>query len=259
LDFIVWPEASFPYLYHEKLEWFHNVCRGFLEDGTYLVMGAVREDRTASKIYNSIVVIDHLGKNVLSYDKMHLVPFGEYVPFRAFIPSAFQSIAGSIGDFDVGESPKVLTINGLKFALSICYEAAFPENFLLKDDDWQQLDALINITNDAWFGPTSQPYQHLQIVRCRSIEAGLPLIRCTNYGISAVFDACGREICMIDMNTFGAVDFFIPKKTTAPTPYSKYGDTIFWIMILLLFLISAASTIKSTSQKVYKRILAQLN
>ncbi|MDR3151417.1 MAG: hypothetical protein LBT67_01020, partial [Holosporaceae bacterium] len=72
LDFIVWPEASFPYLYHEQLEWFHNTCREFLENGVYLVAGAIREDRATSKIYNSVVVIDHLGKNVLNYDKIHL-------------------------------------------------------------------------------------------------------------------------------------------------------------------------------------------
>jgi apolipoprotein N-acyltransferase len=257
LDFIVWPEASFPYLYHEKLEWFHDVCRGFLKNGACLVAGAIREDSATSKIYNSIVAIDHLGKNVLNYDKTHLVPFGEYVPFRAFIPSAFQSIASSIGDFDVGESPRVLTINGLKFALSICYEAAFSENFLAKNGDWQQLDALINVTNDAWFGPTSQPYQHLQIVRCRSIETGLPLIRCTNYGISAVFDPYGREICRIDINTSGAADFFIPKKNVTPPPYRQYGDTIFWIMILLLLLISSTSAIKSALQKVQKWIVAR--
>ncbi|MDR1361879.1 MAG: apolipoprotein N-acyltransferase [Holosporaceae bacterium] len=251
VEFVVWPEASIPYLYQEKLEWFHDLCRKILAQNVYLVAGAVRQDIVSSKIYNSIVTIDHLGKNVLNYDKRRLVPFGEYVPFRGFIPSAFQSIASSIGDFDLGESPKILAINGLNFLLNICYEAAFPENFFPENGPLP--DAIINVTNDAWFGYTSEPYQHLLIVRCRSIETGLPLMRCANYGISAVFDGCGRELSRIDINTAGAMDFFIPHKIAELPTYAQYGDTIFWLMILALLLISGISSLKNVVGKIRKR------
>ncbi|GHU12542.1 hypothetical protein FACS189449_06380 [Alphaproteobacteria bacterium] len=256
LDFIVWPEASLPYLYNERRADLQEAFQAVLRPGVHLILGAVREDLDTHEIYNSIVVVNHLGENVGCYDKIHLVPFGEYIPFRSFVPTPLQGIAADIGDFAVGKSPRVLEINGLKMAMAICYEAAFsmvaPSAFsafpkcvrdviavskLLQQEKMPvvqppTVSLVINVTNDAWFGPTSEPYQHLQIVRARAVELGVPLVRCTNYGISAVFDPCGREICRIPMNSAGFVDFYIPEKLLGETPYKKYGDILFWLMIL---------------------------
>jgi apolipoprotein N-acyltransferase len=228
LDFVIWPEASLPYLYNETQEDLKNCFRSVLNPGTHLILGAVREDLPTEKIHNSIVVLDHRGDNIGHYDKVHLVPFGEYIPFRSIIPLPFRGIANDIGDFDVGDGPCVLDI-GLKMAMTICYEAVFPLDFLAKNET---ADVIINLTNDAWFGPTSEPYQHLQIVRARSVELGIPLVRCTNYGISAVFDPCGREICRIPLGTSGVADFRIPQKLSEETPYKKHGNLFFWMIIL---------------------------
>jgi apolipoprotein N-acyltransferase len=134
-----------------------------------------------------------------------LVPFGEYVPFREYLP--FQSIASDIGDFDRGEKAPVIELDGVKIVFAICYEIAFP-NFRKGRD----ADIIVNATNDGWFGFTTEPFQHLQIARARAIETGLPLIRATNYGISAVFDPCGRELARVPINEAGIIEINIPKK-----------------------------------------------
>lgn len=295
LDFILWPEASFPYLYNEKRADFQEAFQAVLKPGVHLLFGAVRKDLETAKYYNSVVAVNHLGQKVGCYDKIHLVPFGEYVPFRSLIPLPFQGIASDIGDFDVGELPCILEINGLKMAMAICYEAAFPvlaapalmlslpsEPYASTIFNAETTSAIenargattptlqahyayheegsdaraartattvtlvVNVTNDAWFGPTSEPYQHLQIVRARSVELGVPLVRCTNYGISAVFDPCGREICRIPMNSAGFVDFYIPERLPGETPYERYGDLLFWLMI---FVIAVIIVIKKSRSK----------
>jgi apolipoprotein N-acyltransferase len=224
LNFIIWPEAAIPYLYHEQFTNLHNYLRSPLKIGEYLISGTVRKDLSTTNIYNSAVIINHEGRNICNYDKIRLVLFGEYIPFRKYIP--FQSIASDIGDFDIGKLPSSIQISGLKITMAICYEAVFP-NFAPQCDE---TDVIINLTNDAWFGFTTEPFQHLQIVRARSVETGLPLIRATNYGISAVFDSWGREINRIKINNCGVMDFYIPQKT-ANTPYNRAGDSIFFIFI----------------------------
>ncbi len=233
VDIVIWPEAAIPFLYNENMVNLHYIISQYLSNKSYLISGAVRKDITTNRIYNSAVVIDSNGKNIAKYDKRHLVPFGEYVPFRKILP--FQSIANDIGDFDVGESNDFILINGIKVVIAICYEAIFPLSFF-SQNSLKSTDLIINLTNDGWFGYTSEPFQHLQIVRARTVEMGIPMIRATNYGISAVFDSYGREIAKIDINKSGFVDFYVPKKSNEQTPYSKYGDKIFCIMILISML-----------------------
>ncbi|MDR2067597.1 MAG: apolipoprotein N-acyltransferase [Holosporaceae bacterium] len=230
VDFIIWPEASIPYLYHEQFAQLHEHLKSPLKIGEYLIAGAVRKDLPTSNVYNSAVVVDHRGENICNYDKIRLVAFGEYLPLRKYIPFlGLQSIASEIGDFDVGGAPKLLEINGLRMVMAICYEAAFPLEFIPAG---QRGDVIVNLTNDGWFGPTSEPFQHLQIVRARAIETGLPLIRATNYGISAVFDPLGREIGRIAFNRSGFLDCRIP--TSIPeTPYGKFGDLLFFVFLMI--------------------------
>lgn len=233
IELLIWPEASVPYLYRDNLTGLNKLLAEPLENnGSYLIAGAIREDQNTGNIYNSAVFIDFFGRNIHNYDKIHLVPFGEYVPFRSILP--FQSIANDIGDFNIGHSHELfdfdackldnlkldglklnnfklnsLKSDSLKIATLICYEAIFSDEyqFIAKN-----ADVIINLTNDGWFGCTSEPFQHLQIVRAKAIELGIPIIRAANVGISAVFDPLGRIICHLPMDTMGRMDVYLPKK-----------------------------------------------
>ncbi|MDR3155889.1 MAG: apolipoprotein N-acyltransferase [Holosporaceae bacterium] len=237
VDFIIWPEASIPYLYRDDMVALNARLRSILPDKSYLIAGTVREDVFTAKTHNSAIIIGH-DKNILKYDKIHLVPFGEYIPCRKYLPAQISSIASNIGDFDVGCAPKILQLKELSIILCICYECVFPLEFIPKNakgcPDVENVDLMINLTNDAWFGQTSEPFQHLQICRSRAIECGIPLIRAANFGISAIFDGYGIELASIAINTAGTINAFVPKKIPGGTIYAKYGDTIFWIMVLLL-------------------------
>lgn len=226
-DFIIWPEVSFPHIYRVGSQKFVHFFENALEKDEVLLFGAVRKS-IEGKFFNSIIAINHEALDLGYYDKCKLVPFGEYIPLRKFIP--FKSIASEIGDFDRGEKGKILNIKGVRFLPAICYEAVFPDNFVSYTSN---ADVILNITNDAWFGYTSEPFQHLEIVKCRAVEFGLPLIRVTNFGISAIFDPLARRVASIDINRSGFVDFYMPKKLHS-TLYAEFGDIIFFFMIFLL-------------------------
>lgn len=250
-DFIIWPEASIPFLYKENDSRLQKRFAEVMHKGSYLITGAVREDLQSHKIYNSVIFVNSDGENVANYDKIQLVPFGEYVPFRSILPEAFQAIASDIGDFDIGENRKVINVSGLKVAASVCFEAAFPNDFLPKEDD---IDVIINVTNDTWFGFTSQIYQHLQIVRARAIETGLPLLRAANFGISAVFDPQGREVKHIKADCVGFISFNIPKKLDYITLYRKYGDNIFFFMEFIAILMAIFIELRSKQRSSKKSV-----
>jgi apolipoprotein N-acyltransferase len=216
-DFVIWPEASVPYLYREDRTQLHDYLKSILNVGECLIAGAVRQDLLSEKIHNSAVVIDHTGKNIAIFDKRRLLPFGEYIPFRKYIP--FQSIAADIDDFAPGTKSNVIEVNGVKIGLAICYEIVF-SNAFVSEEKKEPADMIVNITNDGWFGFTTEPFQHLQISRARAIENGMPLLRSTNYGISAVFDSCGREIARIPINEAGIIETSVPRKTN--TVFNKY-------------------------------------
>lgn len=219
IDLLIWPEASVPYLYSENMHGLNRLLsEPLVKQSSCLIAGAVRKDAATSDIYNSAIFIDHFGRNIYNYDKVHLVPFGEYIPFRSILP--FESVASDIGDFCIGNNRcSVIQINNLKITLAICYEAVFSLTQTLFDE--MQTDLIINLTNDGWFGFTTQPFQHLQIVRARAVETGIPLIRATNIGVSAVFDPLGREIKHIPFGSTGYMDFNVPKRLSKRTLFSK--------------------------------------
>jgi apolipoprotein N-acyltransferase len=217
IDLILWPEASIPYLYHENFKQLHDYLKSFLLESEHLLTGAVRKNLRSQKVYNSVVLINHRGENIGNYDKSRLLPFGEYVPFRKYVP--FRSIASAVEDFDVGERAKIFEVGGVKIIFAICYEIVFPNGFIPEETGAGrffrrscQADLIVNLTNDGWFGFTTEPFQHLQITRARAIETGLPVARATNYGVSAVFDPCGRELAQIPINQSGILDINIPRK-----------------------------------------------
>lgn len=217
-DFIIWPEASVPYLFYKDHYQLKAAMASIVPPHGYLISGVVREEAETKNIYNSVVVLDEFGKEVGFYDKKRLVPFGEYIPFRKFAPSPLKSLVDSIGDFDVGTLPNIIEVKGLKIAFAICYEAIFSGDIISREAD---CDVIVNVTNDGWFGHSPELNQHLRIVRARAVEEGRPLIRATNFGISAVFDAYGRQIASLGVDEVGTMDFFIPKKV---------DDTIFRCM-----------------------------
>ncbi|MCK5555092.1 MAG: apolipoprotein N-acyltransferase, partial [Alphaproteobacteria bacterium] len=182
--------------------------------------------------YNSVTVLDKKAKILNTYNKHHLVPFGEYIPFRNILNmTPIASGIARIGDFTRGAGVSSLYIDSLpKPSPLICYEAIFPNEVANHNDrpDW-----LLNVTNDAWYGKTAGPHQHFEIARVRTIEEGLPLVRSANTGISAVIDPLGRIIGIKPLGETGVVDALLPK-ALPPTPYSKTGDILFFLMLTLL-------------------------
>lgn len=203
VDFVIWPEASVPYLYHENFEELHNLLVKHLHNNEILITGVVRHDLKNSLIYNSIIAMNKQKRNIATYDKSKLVPFGEYVPCRQLLE--VSPLAAEIDDFAVGTSPKIFNIKGLNILFLNCYEIAFRQKK-------ENADLLINLTNDGWFGHTTELFQHLAIARVRAVELGIPVIRVTNFGISAVFDPCGRCIAEIGVNKTKGIYIKIPEK-----------------------------------------------
>src|SRR5712692_6414935 len=198
-----------------------------LPEGTVLITGAARAADLAptAKIihaYNSIYVIDHDGTILSVYDKLHLVPFGEYLPFQRVLERlGFMSLTKQQGGFLAGDRRRALAVpRAPKFLPLICYEIIFPHDIVAAGErpGW-----LVNLTNDAWFGMSSGPYQHFQQARVRAIEEGLPLVRAANNGISAVVDPLGRVIRSLPLGAEGVLDSALPR-SLPPTIYARVGD-----------------------------------
>lgn len=250
LTVLVWPESAFPFLLTHRPEVLSAIAE-LLPDGTTLVTGAVRADERAGKpveAFNSVLVIDDRGVIVAAYDKVRLVPFGEYVPLRWFFNlfGIRQLIALPEG-FSAGASRLTLTLPGAApFAPLICYEIIFPGAVLASKlrPGW-----ILNLTNDTWFGETPGPYQHFLQGRIRAVEEGLPVVRAANSGISGIIDPFGRIIDSLPLGTAGIIDGSIPK-AVALTAYAQVGDSVFLVLLLLCFAlgITGARQARCTTQ-----------
>ncbi|WP_134500776.1 apolipoprotein N-acyltransferase [Microvirga pakistanensis] len=214
---IVWPESAFPFLLHRDPASLAQIG-GLLEPGSVLVTGAARMDEpipgeAVGAFFNAIQVIDHRGTILGSYDKVHLVPFGEYVPrfLEALIRAVgLRQFVHIPGGFEPAESRKPLSVPGLPpVAATICYEAIFPGQ-ILPEGDGPPARLILNVTNDGWFGQTTGPYQHFAQARLRAVEEGLPLVRAANTGISAVVDPYGRIVDSLQLGVEGVIDSDLP-------------------------------------------------
>lgn len=226
---IVWPESALPYRVSEEPVLLEAIARIVPQDGL-LFAGSVRSvmgEGGERRYWNSLFAIDAQGTPVAVYDKAHLVPFGEYMPLRSVV-SAAKLTHGAV-DFSAGPGPVTLLLPGLP-ALSalICYEAIFPGAVVAEDTrpGW-----LLNITNDAWFGVTSGPYQHFASARLRAVEEGVALVRAANNGISAVFDAHGRITARLGLNEQGVLDAPLPAALVTPPLYARFGDGLYFILL----------------------------
>lgn len=205
---ILWPETSVPFLFTERPDAL-TALGEMLSDGQMLVAGAVREEgastNAATRYYNSVVAINDKGEIVDAVDKVHLVPFGEYLPFADLLRRiGIEQLVAGPAMFAAGNERHAISlpgaIGGLPF---VCYEVIFPE---LVSVDAASSQLIVNLTNDAWFGDTPGPYQHFRQAQIRAVENGLPLLRAANNGISAVVDARGRVVDALAINARDTID-----------------------------------------------------
>ena len=217
IDLVIWPETAVPFLLADTPEALAAIGEA-LPSSTSLLAGSARRgaerepggQRTGRRIFNSLLVIDEGGTVVDAYDKIHLVPFGEYLPFQDFLEGhGFMQLTGVRGGFSEGTGPRLLPIPGAPPASPlICYEIIFPDDVT---DKKTRPEWLLNITNDAWFGSSAGPYQHFHQAQVRAVEQGLPVVRAANTGISAVIDGYGRVLAAIGLGERGLIDAPLPK------------------------------------------------
>ncbi len=227
---LIWPETAVPFFLttDEQLKFY--LLRIVPQMGT-LITGAPRKNPQTREYWNSVHVLEKSGDISGIYDKQHLVPYGEYMPLRNLMRAigltSLIPVLDQMSDFSLPADPdsarKVLEIQDLGVArILICYEVAFPWEVASKT----QFDWILNVTNDAWFGNTSGPYQHLVTTRARAIEQGTSVVRAANSGISAIIDGYGRILQEIPLNQAGFIDGSIPEKIQSRTLYNQFGESI---------------------------------
>jgi apolipoprotein N-acyltransferase len=231
---LIWPESAFPFFLTREPDALAQIANLLPPNGV-LIVGAARAASVAPTpgmihAYNSIYVIDHTGAILSVYDKLHLVPFGEYLPFQDTLESlGLMQLTKVHGGYIPGTVRKPISVPGAPpFLPLICYEIVFPGDVVPPGErpGW-----MVNVTNDGWFGQSSGPYQHLQQARVRAIEEGLPLVRAANTGVSAVVDPLGRIVRSLPLGTEGVLDSPLPR-AIAPTPYARLGDSPIGIVML---------------------------
>jgi apolipoprotein N-acyltransferase len=235
---LVWPESAFPFILTEDPPAL-SAIGGALPPGTTLVTGAARIGEAGSSphpaIFNSILVMGRGGTILDIYDKVHLVPFGEYLPMEGLLRRLhLHHFVHVPGGFEKGAAHGLLNVPGLPPAAPlICYEAIFPEEAVPASlPGASRPGFMLNVTNDAWFGRTAGPYQHFAQARLRTIEQGLPLLRAANTGISAIIDAYGRVLAQLPLGEEGVIDGVLPGKI-APPPFARapfLADLLAWLV-----------------------------
>ncbi|GGE21920.1 apolipoprotein N-acyltransferase [Aureimonas endophytica] len=240
---IVWPESAFPFFLVERPDAVARLADAILP-GETLVAGAARPEIVAGaepRFFNSVYAIDDNGEILDARDKLHLVPFGEYFPMEEVLKRriGLTQLAEMPGGFSAGVDRRPLALPGLPPLLSlICYEIIFQDEI---DGLADRPGAILNVTNDAWFGDTPGPYQHLRQAELTATALGLPLIRAANTGISAVVDAYGVPRDGLALGSAGTIETALPV-ALPPTFFARTGNFIFWLAVAgaLLFSVYAA-------------------
>jgi len=241
-DIIVWPETAIPFILTDNQDALTRIA-DTLDDNQVLLAGAVRAEDMGPgnqpRYYNSIYMIDGRGQIIAASDKVHLVPFGEYMPFESVLNEfGIQNVVKMPGGFSAAATRQLMTLpSGLKLYPLVCYEIIFPGEMT---GDIGAANAILNITNDAWFGATPGPYQHFQQARVRAVETGLPLIRDGNSGISALVNPHGEIIAGLALNETGFIDATLDS-FAPPSHLPVSRQTYFWLIEILLFAIAVVS------------------
>ena len=239
-DIVIWPEAAATFLLDESRTLMDFVSRA-APPGGHVITGAPRRTRSAGRTiayWNSLHALSPAGAIIASYDKHHLVPFGEYMPLRVIVNLRVLTF-GAV-DSSSGPGPRTLRLPGVPpFSPLICYEAIFPGEVVADGATPNERPQwLLNVTNDAWFGHTAGPYQHFQAARLRAVEEGMPLVRAANTGISAVVDSYGRVVGRLGLGETGVLDAPLPPALETRTPMARLGG---WTLAILLLLAAAVT------------------
>lgn len=236
---VIWPESAFPFFLVWDREALTKIA-DLIPPGVTLITGAARPEapgpgRTTPRVFNSAYVLDHEGAITQTYDKVHLVPFGEYLPFQDRLEAmGLEAITRQRGGFSAGDRRRTLQVAGAPpVGILICYEVIFPGAVTAPDlrPQW-----LLNLTNDAWFGITPGPYQHLHQTAVRAVEEGLPVVRAANSGISAVIDPYGRILRALPLGERGVLDADLPRPLP-PTVFARSGHMPLAVVLLGGFLL----------------------
>ncbi len=242
---IIWPETAVPYPLRSDTP-LTRYLGNALPPSAILITGALRMEGAGQEyqFYNSAVAINKEGKIIGNYDKHALVPFGEFLPLRFLIPKSLKLPVGD-SDFSTGTGVQTFNWQGLPpVSPLICYEAIFPE---LAVNSQNRPGWLLNITNDAWFGMSSGPYQHFEMARMRAVEQGLPLIRVANTGITAYIDEYGRVKNKIDLGEQGVIDVNLVQSSLDNTTYGRIGELYIFLTycVLLILILMGKKLIKN--------------
>ncbi len=231
---VVWGETASPYLLDRDIVHLSEIKKAIPQDG-FLVTGSLRMGRENGKNipYNSLFVINHNGEIKDYYDKSHLVPFGEFLPFRQYLPDFMEPVANVVGDLGRGEKYKNIRVDGLPLmGGAICYESIFPKEVL---NPKEKPEILFVLANDGWYGISAGPYQHLVAAQMRAVEEGVTVIRGANTGISAVIAPDGQIRAKIGLNESGIVDVVLSVPFAIKTMYGQYGNGILFVLLLICF------------------------
>lgn len=244
---LFWPESVFPYLLTERKDTLASIA-AMLPEGTSLITGAARAESAAlgdgsNFVFNSVYVINDKGLIVSAADKVHLVPFGEYLPFQDFLESiGVNQLTGVEGGFEKGASRKLLSTGiGPAFLPLVCYEIIF--SGALWHNNEERPGFIANLTNDSWFGYSPGPFQHERQSVLRAVEEGIPLIRAANNGISGVYDPFGRPLVRTRLDEATVIDSLLPEPTVQ-TLFTQIGSQLFFFVTLLFFLVGLFPTFR---------------
>lgn len=249
-DLVIWPETAVPFNFEAESSLRRRVQGIAAQTGKWLVFGAVsfNPHKQNTDFFNSAYLLSPAGEIRGRYDKVHLVPYGEYVPLRNVFPF-ISSLTAGIGDFGKGAGFHPLNMDNEKIGVMICYEGILPEAGRMYKNEGA--GALVNITNDAWFGRTSAPYQHLSMTVFRAVETRLYLVRAANTGISAVVDPCGKITVRTEIFKKDVIHDKI-KFIEMPSFYARHGDwpvAVSFALLVVFLILSLAWRIKHVRRK----------
>ena len=229
---VIWPESSTPFFLEENPMMASGIRRLAVESRTPFLVGSdqIERDREGDRYYNAAFMVDGDGRTRAVYRKMHLVPFGEYVPLRELLPFV-APLVEAVAEFSPGLEPVLLPVGDRHLSVAICYEVVYP--WLMRSFVLGGSDLLVTITNDAWYGTTSAAYQHWEQASLRAVEHGRYLVRAANTGITGIVDPYGRVVARTALFEDAVVTGEV-RWITARTLYATIGDLIAWISLAMM-------------------------